>query len=458
MTISNTFKALIPPLSPDEYRQLEENILSDGIRDPLVLWGDTLIDGHNRYEIAQKHGLTFQTVQRDFESEGAAQRWVILNQFGRRNLSAYDRSVLALKLKPIIAAEAKERQIRKPAAFVLQKSVEQKPIDTQKELAKVAGVSHDTIAKVEKLESEAMPEVKAALASGDLSINAAYDVTRMTPKNQCEVAERIKLGEKPYDVVSDVKRRERVPEIRKPVEPRRVEPESAPNVWLEPEDEDEPEEESVSKWEQQEEKQAEYELNEVLQEHPVLSDMYHIERKDEPATPPVERKPHIAYNSGNNEWYTPAEYIEAARAVMGSIDLDPASSEIANRVVKASAYYTAETNGLDKEWSGNIWLNPPYASDLIGRFMDKLTAERETYNQAIVLVNNATETEWFFKLVSVASAVVFPKGRVKFYKPDGETGAPLQGQAVVYIGDAPGNFLNKFRRFGWGGPCFGGLL
>lgn len=460
MQINEAFKSLIPPLSPDEYRQLEENILSDGIRDPLVLWGDTLIDGHNRYEIARKHGLTFQTVKREFDSEGAAQRWVILNQFGRRNLSAYDRSVLALKLKPIIAAEAKERQgMRVDLLNIPQKSAGS---ETRDELAKVAGVSHDTIAKVEKLESEAMPEVKAALATGDLSINAAYDVTRMTLKNQCEVAERIKQGEKPYDVVSDVKRRERAPEIRKPVEPRRVELESVPNVWLEPEDEDEdePEEESVSEWEQQEEKQAEYELSEVLQEHPVLFDMYHIERKDEPAdepepqeeTPePVECKPHIAYNSGNNEWYTPAEYIEAARAVMGGIDLDPASSEIANRTVKASAYYTAETNGLDKPWSGNVWLNPPYASDLIGRFMDKLTAERETYSQAVVLVNNATETEWFFKLVSAASAVVFPKGRVKFYKPDGETGAPLQGQAVVYIGDAPERFLNEFRRFGWGG-------
>ncbi len=410
MEIRENFKSLIPPLTPDEYRQLEENILSDGIRDPLVLWGDILIDGHNRYEIAKKHGLTFQTVQREFEDEGAAQRWIILNQFGRRNLSAYDRSVLALKLKPIIAAEAEKRMLAGKADPV-QISAQGETGKTRDELAKVAGVSHDTIAKVEKLESEAMPEVKAALASGDLSINAAYDVTRMSPTSQYEVEERIKQGEKPYYVVSDVKRRERVPEIPKPVEPRRVEPDPVPNVWSEPEDEDEPQEET-----------------------PEL----------------VEHKPHVSYNSGNNEWYTPAEYIEAARAVMGSIDLDPASSEIANRIVKASAYHTAETNGLDKAWSGNIWLNPPYASDLIGRFMEKLASERDTYHQAIVLVNNATETEWFQKLVSKASAAVFPKGRVKFYKPDGETGAPLQGQAVVYIGDAPERFLSEFRHFGWG--------
>lgn len=82
MEIKSAFKDLIPPLSPDEYKQLEENILSDGIRDPLVLWGETLIDGHNRYEIAQKHGLTFQTVQREFESDDAAALWIIDNQHG----------------------------------------------------------------------------------------------------------------------------------------------------------------------------------------------------------------------------------------------------------------------------------------------------------------------------------------------------------------------------------------
>ena len=195
--IRKDFEDLIPPLSADEYRQLEENILSDGIRDPLVLWGDILVDGHNRYHIAQKHGLEFETVQKAFSSETEAIHWIILNQFGRRNLSAYDRSILALKLKPVIAAEAKQQQVRKSAEFVSQKSVEQKPIDTQKELAKVAGVSHDTIAKVEKIEKSAPEELKAAVKSGEKSINQAYKEIKLQEK-KAELQEKIEAQiEKP---------------------------------------------------------------------------------------------------------------------------------------------------------------------------------------------------------------------------------------------------------------------
>lgn len=196
-----------------------------------------------------------------------------------------------------------------------------------------------------------------------------------------------------------------------------------------------------------EDRRMDYQLDELLQA--MGDDDDWEEPKREPPQEPEQHKPHVSYNSGNNEWYTPADIIEAARKTMGGIDLDPATSEVAQDVVKATTYYTAETNGLDKPWSGRVWMNPPYASELISQFVDKLITELPNIEQAIVLVNNATETEWFNKLVDKATMVCFPKSRVKFYMPDGKTGAPLQGQAILYFGDNASAFSNEFRNKGW---------
>jgi hypothetical protein len=115
----------------------------------VLTWNGILIDGHNRYEICTKHGLAFSVVEKEFASESNVKEWMINNQFGRRNLSNYQRSVLALELESVFSDRAKEQQIRKPES-VKQISAEQKPIETRKELAKIANVSHDTIAKVKK--------------------------------------------------------------------------------------------------------------------------------------------------------------------------------------------------------------------------------------------------------------------------------------------------------------------
>lgn len=162
------------------------------------------------------------------------------------------------------------------------------------------------------------------------------------------------------------------------------------------------------------------------------------------------KPPHVSRNSGQNEWYTPSEFIEAARVVMGSIDIDPASSDIANEIVKATTHHTIETNGLDKNWHGNVWMNPPYAQPAVKHFSEKLAVEYHAGNilQACVLVNNATETGWFRMIVQCAAAVCFPAGRIKFLDIDGNPGAPLQGQAIIYIGNNVNSFADKFGIFG----------
>lgn len=161
-----------------------------------------------------------------------------------------------------------------------------------------------------------------------------------------------------------------------------------------------------------------------------------FERRVESDTPPtmtalVRGLGHVSQNAGNNEWYTPPDLIEAARDCMGGIDLDPASSQAAQQVVKAARFFSVDDDGLSQPWSGRVWLNPPYAQPLIKQFVEKVTTE--SIEQACVLVNNATETKWAQSLLESGSVVCFVKSRVRWISPRGSPSAPLQGQMIVGI-------------------------
>ncbi len=339
--VDEEFHGLIPPLTDEERRGLEENLLTDGCLDPLIVWAERkiLLDGHNRKEICDRYGIDYGVREIRLPSRDDATKWIIAHQFGRRNLTPYQRAELALALKPLIAAAAKERQGRRTD---LESDFGQEPdgSDTKRTLAGIAGVSHDTIAKADYIAQHGDEETKNKLRRGETTINAEY------------------------------------------------------------------------------------------------------RKLKEPAA-------HVSHNSGDNEWYTPAAYVGAAREVMGGIDLDPASSAVANDVVKAERFFCAEDDGLASGWSGRVFMNPPYARPLVEQFCEKLVASVQAgaVPQAVVLVNNATETRWFQSLFSAASAVCFPAGRVKFWHPEKES-APLQGQAVLYCGDRVEAFTKAFRQFG----------
>ena len=169
----------------------------------------------------------------------------------------------------------------------------------------------------------------------------------------------------------------------------------------------------------------------------------------------------VILSTGKFEYYTPAPIVELARDVMGGIDLDPASCEVANRMlVRATKYFDIAQDGLSQRWGGRIWLNPPYKRGLIDKFIEKLVIEYTANpfgTEAIVLTNNSTETYWYHMLSEYASAICLLRKRIRFYEP-GDDGSihqlkdsPLQGQVVTYLGRNADKFCYVFREKG---ACF----
>lgn len=182
MKINSEFQKLIPPLTNDELNLLESSCLTEGIREPILTWDGFIIDGHNRYNIAKKHNLQYKTAEKVFDNEQVVKEWMILNQFGRRNLNNYQRSMLVLELEEMFREKAKEKQKKSGGAVPL-KSAEP-PIETRQELAKVANVGKDTIDKVKNIKKKASPEIKEKLTTGEMSINQAHKEIKKEEKSQ----------------------------------------------------------------------------------------------------------------------------------------------------------------------------------------------------------------------------------------------------------------------------------
>jgi hypothetical protein len=206
ITILPELKAYIDPLTPDEYDALERSLLAEGCRDALVLWGDVLVDGHNRHGICQKHGLPFHTVQNPrFQSMEDVHLWMIDQHLGRRSVSDFQRGVLALRKREIIGARRArllaaspppqslppdDQAVPTPEAHTsgAPDAPETRALNSREAIARAARLSSNQVVMIEKIQKHATPEVVEALKAGDISLNAAAAVASLPEQEQKDAA------------------------------------------------------------------------------------------------------------------------------------------------------------------------------------------------------------------------------------------------------------------------------
>jgi phage N-6-adenine-methyltransferase len=343
--IDKRLRSHIPPLRADERAQLEENLLRDGCQSPLIVWDGVLLDGHNRYEICQRHGLPFETIDIDLPDFEDAVEWIEENQLGRRNLNDEQR-----------------------AYYIGRKYERTKKADAGRADRDLSGGQNVRPKTAELIASE-------------------HGIEERTVRRHADYARDV-------DAVAEA-------------------------------------------------------LGDGVRTE-LLSGKDGLTRQDVSEIAEVSRELLVQKFTGNPEWYTPADILASARLVLGDFDLDPASCDEAQQTVKAGRYFTLETDGLEQNWSGRVWLNPPYTDGVIGKFVTKLVSHVRSgeVSAAILLVDNKTDTRWFHEASDACSSICFTKGRIKFLRPGGEPGSPTNGSAFFYFGDDPDTFERVFGDIG----------
>jgi hypothetical protein len=193
--INDVLRAYIDPLTEAEHEALERSLLAEGCRDALVLWNDVLVDGHNRYAICQKHGIPFKVTQNtNFKSMEDVMLWMIDNHLGRRSVSDFQRGVLALRKKDILAQRAEEESARLKAEDAAVAPPEPSEAEAEapaakvrtsrEDIARAARVSSATLTQIEKIQKNATPELVEAVRAGTISINAAATVATLPAADQ----------------------------------------------------------------------------------------------------------------------------------------------------------------------------------------------------------------------------------------------------------------------------------
>jgi hypothetical protein len=182
LVIDEEFRKLVPPLSEEERKQLEQNLIADGCRDPLVVWKSIVIDGHNRYEICTRNGIEFRTVEMEFDSRDSVKVWMIDNQKGRRNLTDGWKFELQRTRKALLLEKGAEN-LKKPTGSRSRLTLSNvDKVNTREELAKELGWSTGKVAMADKVWKDAPVEVREKIKSGEKSINEAYQDIRKSEK------------------------------------------------------------------------------------------------------------------------------------------------------------------------------------------------------------------------------------------------------------------------------------
>ena len=175
LKVNPKFENLFAPLSTEEYAGLEQDIIAtEGPREPIVVWNDTIVDGHHRYAICQKHGLPFTTREETFSSEAEAIAWMIKEQFNRRNMSPVARTIAALNAKEALIEIGRQKHgLRKDLADYVAE-----PHNTRKLIAEKAGVSDTFVYQVDYVLQHGEAKLKEAMISGEMSVGQAYSIAR----------------------------------------------------------------------------------------------------------------------------------------------------------------------------------------------------------------------------------------------------------------------------------------
>jgi hypothetical protein len=445
--IHDDLQSLIPPLSPEERVQLEANLLDDGCRDALIVWQEEqiLLDGHHRYAICERHGLTYTIQELSLPDFDAARLWMIQNQLGRRNLSPNQMSyyrgeqynlekhrhggdrkseISSTQNGNLIRGDGASEASRPHTAYV--KTVER--------LAAEHGVSRNTIAR-DGAYAEAMdtiatvlgPDVRSAIRDGDLPLTR-QDVPLLASlvETSPEMATQIKAalqGTAPADELRAILTASRCGICHRPLSnPASVSRGIGP----------------ICAGHENGAHDAPAPVLVLAPEDPA------VDEADAPATWPQN------VSSGDPEWHTPQEILAPVRQVLGEIDLDPASCAMAQTRVQARTYYTLADDGLTHPWHGTIFLNPPYKHAEVTRFIAKLFQELDAGHttEAILVVNNVTQTDWFQAVATRAEAVCFPDGKIPFLHATKDGLHPCSGQAICYFGPHVARFGQIFVNLG----------